>query len=84
VISWFQAFAFQIQRAPLRRGTVFNFADIFAAIHVGGQDDADESLKFITRVAHQLRAGLALPGVRLVTRTVLFTIRPARVVTPRC
>mmetsp|Transcript_18680 Transcript_18680/g.29897 ORF Transcript_18680/g.29897 Transcript_18680/m.29897 type:complete len:461 (-) Transcript_18680:501-1883(-) len=37
------------------RGTAFNFAQIFAAIHVGGQTDADESLKFITRVAHQLR-----------------------------
>lgn len=37
------------------RGTAFNFAEIFAAIHIGGQDDAEESLQFITRVAHQLR-----------------------------
>lgn len=37
------------------RGTVFNFAEIFAAIHIGGQDNAEESLQFITRVAHQLR-----------------------------
>ena len=37
------------------RGTVFNFSEIFASIHIGGQDNAEEALQFITRVAHQLR-----------------------------
>lgn len=38
-----------------QRGTVLNFAEIFASIHVGGMSGADEALQFITRVAHQLR-----------------------------
>ena len=37
------------------RGTSLNFSDIFAAIHVFKQEGAEESLQFITNVAHQLR-----------------------------
>ena len=39
-----------------KRGTCFEFAELFAAIHVAGNAmDAEEALQFITRVAHQLR-----------------------------
>ena len=37
-----------------KRGTVFNFAELFASIHMAG-GAAEEALAFITRVAHQLR-----------------------------
>ena len=37
------------------RGTCFNFDELFASIHIGGNTDAEEALQFITRVAHQLR-----------------------------
>ena len=37
-----------------RRGTVFNFSELFASIHMAG-GAAEEALAFITRVAHQLR-----------------------------
>ena len=36
------------------RGTVFNFDELFASIHIGGAE-VEEALSFITRVAHQLR-----------------------------
>jgi hypothetical protein len=38
------------------RGTTFKFDEIFTAIEIGGaKATAEESLQFITRVAHQLR-----------------------------